>query len=854
MSIAGHIVEVSTLRVGDALTIDHAAGAVVLTVNSTVDFEGVEQVALTDDAGTVYLLPLLDFDEEADTLTLGSGLPIAFEAEAFVEVWPIASERRALVVVDEGDEPISAVLAHHLIDKVPEGTRGPGEEESVSISDESGEWVVTDVLGLMPVTDGSFILPETIPPLPYEPPIVLTAPTVSPAISRVIGMPTALLVATTPMRPEDELEFHISTVENFVPIVGDPATLAITRTKTTVVNIAALPVSAAPLDPEATYYVSVIARNDAGSAPASPAVEGRLDLSAIEEVVAKRVVAGFVLAGEIGVGPITIDGATGTITIPTSDGSGRVTVFRPGLSSFVGEATLDAVTVMGNMTINGLTNFINGLVTLRSGVGDPLQRPNVTATHEVLVINGTPNSKGFNRRGLAQYGNRWVFTDYAGNDGQIQTIGVNTGSWTFENRALPVGWLPVGGTTRINGRYYTLCAVSVNDGWDWQRTGLRVYVHENDGTLVTHHAPAISCANSGTSRPMIGQVNGTTNYVIAYVNGGTLSTAEYNVDGVLQSSRTLSTSWGTADVCGVARQPVPPAEGGSAGVVRTVVASPTSVYVWDPTSNPATRVIAEDWLPSASAFTISGIALGDDGKWYTTTGAAVTQYTQNSGAKDFAYSWADTDAGGLGLAETKVSPPRSIVARRMAKWVVTLPDLPPDDGTTDGADSAYVYVGPAGGLVRQGVLSGGASALTLPSIASAGTAPSGSNGFAARPSTVLGRFASGATDAVGPLIDLKGSGEGRLGIYRVQADGQPVPGTAIVRGGTTAVTTDASGNAVIAHGLGRLPVSMLATAVNGLFVVGAVTATTTTFTVNVRNNNGTGSVFAGNIVIRWIVL
>jgi hypothetical protein len=850
MNVAGHIVEVSTDRIGDALIVDHPAGATVLTVNSTVDFEGVEQVALTDDAGTVYLLPLLDFDEEVDTLTLGSGLPVAFEAETFVEVWPIASERRALVVVDEGDEPISAVLAHHLIDKVPEGTRGPGEEESVSISDESGEWVVDNVLGLMPVTDGSFILPETIPALPYEPPIVLTAPTVSPAITRVAGLPTALLVVVGPIRPEDELEYHLSTVEGFVPTPGDPATLVLTRTKTTVGTLGVLPVTAAPLDPEVTYYVSVIARNDAGSAPASPAVEGRLDLSAIERVVALQVVAGFVLAGELGVGPISIT-PDGGIVIPSGDG--RQTVLKAGESSFVGEATLDAVTVMGKMTINGLTNFINGLVTLRSGVGDPLQRPNVTATHEVGVINGDPNDRGFNRRGMAAHPNGTAFamTDYVMTTGGVQ-VWLNTGGYGG-NFDLPAGWLPVGGVTVCNNRYYTLCAQAVNGG-DWQRTGFRVYVHELDGTLVAYQTLGISCAGSGTSRPMIGQVGGTTNYIVAYVNGGTLSTAEYNASGVLQANRTLSTTWGTADVCGVARQPVPPAAGGSAGSVRTVVASPTGVYVWDSTNNPAARVAAEDWLPSTSAFTISGISLGTDGFWHSTTGAAFTAYTQNSGAKDFAYSWADTDAGGLGLAETKVSPPRSIAPRRMAKWVVTLPDLPPDDGTTDGADSAYVYVGPTGSLVRQGVLSGGASALTLASIASAGTAPPGSNGFATRPSTVIGRFASGATDGLGPLIDLKGDGAGRLGIYRVQANGQPVAGTAVAVGNSTAVTCDASGNAVITHGLGRTPLVAIANGPSGLYVVGVSAITATTFTINVRNNNGTATVFVGGISIRWMAL
>jgi hypothetical protein len=497
-----------------------------------------------------------------------------------------------------------------------------------------------------------------------------------------------------------------------------------------------------------------------------------------EHLAVDALSAGFVLAGaiQIGLGGMTMTGGEqGEIRIPDPN-SDRETILSGAGSVFVGEGTFDGLTVLGKMTINGLTNFINGLVTLRSGVGDPLRKPTVTASHNILVINGTPNSKGYNRRGLAQYGNRWVMTDYAGIDGQIQTWDVFSGGWTFENRALPAGWLPVGGVTRVDGRYYTLCAASLNDGWDWQRTGLRVYIHENDGTLVAYHALAISCAGSGASRPMIGQVNGTTNYIIAYVNNGTLATAEYNVSGVLQANRTLSTTWGNADVCGVGRQPVPPAAGGAAGSVRTVVASPTGIYVWDPTNNPAVRVIAEDWTPSASNFTISGIALGDDGKWYTTTGAAVTQYTQNSGARDFAYDWEDTNPAGLGVARTKISPILNTVPRRMAIWNVNYLEDLPSDGTTDGADSAGIYVGPTGGgLIRQGILPAGTTTLALASLATSGTAPQNPSEFAGRASTVNGRISSGAATVISgatiPVIDLSGTGPGRAGPSRWDAAG-----------------------------------------------------------------------------------
>lgn len=492
MSFTGRIVEVSTVDAGDALLVDHPAGATALSVGSLVDFEGVEQVALIDDAdeaGTTYLLGLLGYDEMTETLTLASPLPVAFEAGTSVVVWPLSPERQALVMLDDGTEPVSCAIAHHLVDYIAEGTRGPDEQEVVTVDDE-GELTVVDVLGLAPSFDGSNIIPETIPidiPEPYEPP-PLTAPTVSPIIETVAGLPSSVVIVTAPVRPEDEIEVHMSTDEAFVPVVGDGATLAVPSTKATVVNVAALPVSSAPLDPAATYYFRVIARNAAGSAPPSPAVVGECDSSAVEAVIAAKLIAGFILAGQITVGGITIHPDTGiTIAQP----GGNVIRFPSDSDEFAeitGHLVAKTLSVEGNMSIDAPVQ-INGPGKLGDGISAPKTPPTISAFWESMSTT-LGYDFGDTYYGLSNYigssggavDTTWIVTAQAFYGAKPVLIDRTTGAtWGFIDLSGTWGpnFNPVGGVISIGAHYYFL-GYDVDRGnawyfykvdWEWNKVG-----------------------------------------------------------------------------------------------------------------------------------------------------------------------------------------------------------------------------------------------------------------------------------------------------------------------------------------------------------------------------------------------
>lgn len=70
--------------------------------------------------------------------------------------------------------------------------------------------------------------------------------------------------------------------------------------------------------------------------------------------------------------------------------------------------------------------------------------------------------------------------------------------------------------------------------------------------------------------------------------------------------------------------------------------------------------------------------------------------------------------------------------------------------------------------------------------------------------------------------------------------------------GRTVVTTNASGVATIAHGLGRVPTFANAGGLNNSTRAAVTSESTTTITVHVVSAS-TGANFVGNITLRWLV-
>lgn len=187
----GTIASVSTVTLGDVLTAAASIGATTVTVDDTTDFDGENGGTLSLD-GVLYGYTAVD--DDAGIITLASPLTVAAAVDDRVDVWEVAAgtaavECRALVStpdeVDAGDT-IDAVVSHALVPLLAEGIRDPGAGETVTLEEQAGEWVVTDVRGKAPQLDGSHIAAGTVLPE---------------ALGFQVGSTTVTIAASAPASP-----------------------------------------------------------------------------------------------------------------------------------------------------------------------------------------------------------------------------------------------------------------------------------------------------------------------------------------------------------------------------------------------------------------------------------------------------------------------------------------------------------------------------------------------------------------------------------------------------------------------------------------------------------------------------
>lgn len=151
----GLIQAVRIATAGSYLAADAALAATSLVLESVLDFstDG-GQLTLN---GVTYTYTAADYD--TGTLTLSSGLTGAALTVDRVDVSPLSTEKLALVTTAGPGDAVSARIPHALVDRVPEGIREPGDEESVQYSLDNGEFVITDVVGRQPVIGIEYIDP-----------------------------------------------------------------------------------------------------------------------------------------------------------------------------------------------------------------------------------------------------------------------------------------------------------------------------------------------------------------------------------------------------------------------------------------------------------------------------------------------------------------------------------------------------------------------------------------------------------------------------------------------------------------------------------------------------------------------
>lgn len=638
--------------------------------------------------------------------------------------------------------------------------------------------------------------PSTIPI--YEPP-ALTPPPSTPALVSVTGLPSSLVLVTEPIRPEDEIEVHLSTDPDFTVVPGDPATLVVPSTKATVVNVAALP-NGNPLDPEATYYLRVLARNAAGSAPsASAAVSGKCDPSAVAALVTASIVAGFALLGELTVGNISIHPETG-ITIRQPNGNViRFPAKDTEFAEITGHLTAQTLAVVGNMSVDAPMQ-INNVATIGQGVTAPRTRPTNSnfwpsvktglggtygdiyygLTNRIVDANGTLHSTDL-VTAIAFYG------------GSVRTVNKSTGAiFGFYNvDTWGPDFNPSGGVVSIGGFYYLL-GQDATRNYSWY-----IYKLDHTFTKVAEYAYTTGFAFDG--RPAIGR-DDAGRPVIAFVPNG---------------SKNLSISTRDPSTLG----PVP----GAQFTVINAAANPTGASVGlnltgvhigkaDLGAGAADRVwVSVQSTKIAYAYTINASAqlVRDQGyDFYTanaaTKGMCFDRQDPLYGAGRFRsldttqtlhhYSGfrqvtairsrstaVDLDTGGTGQHETAPSPyslTHNVLARAWLRVQASpAPDAANEDPTKlDKANQVRVYVAVnPNEPTLQATLPVKQNVADVDSLGVGPVAPAISTDFSSA-GTTAGSVATDGTGGDGkPTVAITGKGGGNVGQLVWADDGTPLP-------------------------------------------------------------------------------
>jgi len=454
---------------------------------------------------------------------------------------------------------------------------------------------------------------------------------------------------------------------------------------------------------------------------------------------------------------------TGKKTYIKADGTG---------SQFIGNATLDNLTVNGGMNLSGANLAISGTVRTLNGYATPTNPVSVTGSHPVNTArasswwDGTGGARGTTSEyhaGLCDTvgGGEFVTARYGIYGGPYGDIvwGSRIDSTSFIEESLPTGWSPIGGVTRIGGTYYTLCCPRNATGV-YTYTSWRIYKIAQGGT-VTGSFDMTHGLGSSSRIPSIGN------------DGTNLLFAIPTTSDTLYIRTCLPTFTGTLDstgqiYCGAYATT-------TKGIIRTFAAGPTGLdryYVISAGGSychttAGVRTNAENFSLAAGSCNGAFIDTAGGGTIKTLhSDGKVYSYTWLSGTWAVGHSWYGTARAPNAAAETfakviTVTPPR------FADWTVSLSEAPPGtDADTASPNAARIYAGPVGAPTFQDLLTSGApwsKTYTTPWPVTTPGVPT-SNGFSTRPGG-LGVLESWAkqTDLVTPIWRVQGSGDGFIG-------------------------------------------------------------------------------------------
>lgn len=736
--------------------------------------------------GTLTLTePLRVQVDEDDPVWLVLGTEVATDAYALVS-FPQTAE----VLGDETDagDVAQVPIPYGMRAQFPEGLYDP--PVPLIVADDLS--VVLDAPGVKPVIDGSSIVNPPGISEPTEPPASSPAVEVHGTIDSLVVEVLDDYAGTT------TLDFHISTTPDFTPTAD---TLA-GSSRSAVFVIVAAPVvdevgnvTTEPLKLDTVYYVRTVARNVIGPADPGPIATGVLDPSKVSEIVAARLVAGFVLAGAIQVGNITIDPTNG-IVVPLSNG-GTIHVPADGSPAQI-DAYINArgLTVENDLTINGYGELAADLL-MSAGVTDPTVAPVTSSAYRSVALAGYTYGTDLP---ATVYNNTLVMcTTSATTAPKFQSWNATTGARiatdigaVFPSNAGSIHAIQYGPGASAQKLFVLTYGPS---NWYLFRLDLNMSVE----TWVTIGSNRFEPNGLQEMELAIDPSTGIIalvfrRYDSAYNLGGIEVSLRDSRDAnmtTIGSTQTLSTLT-TNRVRKVAFQPNPSTAQADIGkpvltVMRQLDTGAYDFPAWTPYPAVARAsaydltglsVVADLTSSSFQGFTGHGNAMAGS----TTTGLN-HQYLIKSGRLytlrepvartiNTAYTWYDGNPTG-GTHETKASPAKSFTVPK-AQWpTVTMSPAPevsitnPDRVDLANQIGLYAAVG-TGAVKLQRFLPIGVAGLTAmdfnphPAQIATATSPPSTNGFLVSENPP-GRIRSTKTDGVGSLIDFKGDGTWRLG-------------------------------------------------------------------------------------------
>lgn len=372
MTEFGAVSAVYTQIIGDELVGAHATAATVLQLDDASDFPGSGSISTP-----LGLLSFIASDAELNTLTLAAGLASPGLADGDrIEVWDatrgsVLSELVADVILEgtsENSEPLTCTVMHNLVPYLPEGIRTDTSMEQAELEERAGTWWLVNLPGLRPSVDASYQDASTVPSF-----VPTAAPSSSPAIERISGTVSSLIVQVAPVDLGTRIEYHLSDVDGFTP---SSATL-VADTESLVAALDRLGASANPLAAGVTYYVRSWAYNIVGHAPAASAqFAASLNLDNVDVQVAQIFQSDSVMTGSLTIGQIAIRADDG-ITIGPADA--RVLHFPANGDplSITAEVNAQRLSVDDNLAVSG-TGTIFGAVGLNGQILAPGAAPTLT--------------------------------------------------------------------------------------------------------------------------------------------------------------------------------------------------------------------------------------------------------------------------------------------------------------------------------------------------------------------------------------------------------------------------------------------------------------------------------------------